>query len=221
MELFEGDSLDAALANLDSSPCVLNFASDSNPGGGWRTKQQGTQEESLCRRSSLGICLEEHFKRAGPAGYMPQDALVYCPDVVVFRAAPSSSSTLLEAPAWVSVVCGALREVRHGEGEIRRRVEGVLRTVAAGQGAGQGVGQGGGRHRVVVLGAWGCGAFGNGTEAVARQMVAAVRGIEGELQQQEGGSLERVVFAVPDKQKAAIFRKALAALDSRPSDHTI
>ena len=53
----EEDSFDAALAaTKDSSkaPCVLDFASDTCPGGGWRTKQQGTQEESLCRRSSLG-----------------------------------------------------------------------------------------------------------------------------------------------------------------------
>ena len=40
--------------------CVLDFASDSNPGGSWRSKQQGTQEEELCRCSSLGICLEGH-----------------------------------------------------------------------------------------------------------------------------------------------------------------
>ena len=65
-------------------------------------EEQSTQEESLFRRSSLGNCLEEHFKRAGSAGYMPQDAVVHCPDVVVFRAV-SSPSALLEAQAWVSV----------------------------------------------------------------------------------------------------------------------
>eukprot|EP00966_Prymnesium_polylepis_P183503 4252632-Prymnesium_polylepis.1 len=37
---------------------VLDFASDSEPGGGWRGGQQGTQEESLCRSSSLGRALE-------------------------------------------------------------------------------------------------------------------------------------------------------------------
>ena len=35
-------------------PAVLDFASDSNPGGSWRSKQQGTQEEALCRASTLG-----------------------------------------------------------------------------------------------------------------------------------------------------------------------
>lgn len=33
------------------NPVVLDFASDSNPGGGYRTNQEGTQEESLCRKS--------------------------------------------------------------------------------------------------------------------------------------------------------------------------
>ena len=55
-----GDSHAAArwaMAASDGAPrgaraaavCVLDFASDSRPGGGWRGDQRGTQEEALCR----------------------------------------------------------------------------------------------------------------------------------------------------------------------------
>jgi len=92
--LFNGDSFAAAAWMLRGAaesngclppPLVLDFASDSNPGGGFRGNQQGTQEESLCRRSNLGACLEAVFAQTGSAGYMPDDGAVYAPDVVVFR----------------------------------------------------------------------------------------------------------------------------------------
>eukprot|EP01046_Picozoa_sp_COSAG06_P067868 COSAG06_NODE_17784_length_921_cov_1.879562_1_plen_198_part_10 len=70
LTLFAGGSFEAALWLLDGAaaedsaeaarrPLVLDFASDSNPGGGWRGKQQGTQEESLCRQSNLGLAAEK------------------------------------------------------------------------------------------------------------------------------------------------------------------
>ena len=65
LTLFVGGSFEAAQWLLSKSqdkqlqtPAVLDFASDSNPGGGFRGSQQGTQEEELCRQSNLGVCLE-------------------------------------------------------------------------------------------------------------------------------------------------------------------
>lgn len=51
-------------------PLVLDFASDSNPGGGWRGGQRGTQEEALCRCSSLGVTLERFYNAVGAAAYV-------------------------------------------------------------------------------------------------------------------------------------------------------
>ena len=62
------------------SVAVLDFASDSEPGGGWRgSRQQGTQGETLCRASSLGHALEQLPYPLPTYG----DAVV--PEVVVFR----------------------------------------------------------------------------------------------------------------------------------------
>merc|ERR1712039_173958 len=108
MTLFDGTSFQAAawMTNM-SGPgaecCVLDFASDSEPGGGWKGKQRGTQEEGLCRSSNLGVCLEAHYGTAG-AAYMPQNSFVYVPDVVVFRSPEQLHYRLLEEPFWVSVV---------------------------------------------------------------------------------------------------------------------
>ena len=45
--LYKGGTLDAARQYSDSRVLVLDFASDTNPGGGWRGKQTGTQEVHL------------------------------------------------------------------------------------------------------------------------------------------------------------------------------
>ena len=58
------------------TPAVLDFASDSNPGGGFRGSQQGTQEEELCRQSNLGVCLEALYDRVGGARYHTADGEV-------------------------------------------------------------------------------------------------------------------------------------------------
>lgn len=97
-----------------SRPLILDFASDSNPGGGWRGGQQGTQEEALCRCSSLGVALETAYEFSGArcvghpnrrpgvrcdphnflcnVRYMPRMGCVYVPECVVIRANESLGS---------------------------------------------------------------------------------------------------------------------------------
>jgi len=194
MTLFQGDSFDAASWLMDSAPnaakagepCVLDFASDSEPGGGWKGKQRGTQEEDLCRRSSLGACLEEHYNKVGAAAYMPNFSVVYAPDVTVFRAA--KSYRLLERPFWVAIVAAALR-CTQSDDDFRSKINGVLR-VAGNHG-----------HRLLVLGAWGCGAFGNEAGQVAQHLATAVKAC--------GHWFDHVVFAVPRGDNLDAFRAAL------------
>jgi len=192
--LFDGTSFEAAKWLMDSrtsrsEPCVLDFASDSEPGGGWKGKQRGTQEEGLCRSSNLGVCLEEHYENVGTAAFMPHLSVVYCPDIVVFRSC--RSQRLMAEPFWVGVVAAALRSTG-SDADIRAKVDGVLH-VAGNHG-----------HKQVVLGAWGCGAFGNDPDKIAGHMLAASR--------EYRACFDHVVFAVPRGDNFEAFHAKLHGL---------
>lgn len=197
LTLFQGGALEAAEHLVGGAggkpggkpggraPCVLDFASDSNPGGGWRSKQQGTQEEELCRSSSLGVCLETHFERTSQANYMPSMGVVYAPEVLVLRRGSrrgGGPAAFTDTPFWIAVVAAALR-ITENVTELDEKIEGVIR-VCAHHG-----------HRQVVLGAWGCGAFGNDPTEVARRMVRAVGRFR--------GAFDHIVFAIPRGKSSA------------------
>ena len=78
-EVTKEDSFECVirLIKLGHNPVVLDFTSGTNPGGGWRGKQTGTQEESLCRRSNLGLLLE---KKKYP---IPHDGLDYLSECII------------------------------------------------------------------------------------------------------------------------------------------
>jgi len=79
MEITKEDTFDCVirLVNEGYNVCALDFASGTNAGGGWRGKQQGTQEEGLCRRSDLGLLLE---RKKYP---IPTDGMHYIPVVTI------------------------------------------------------------------------------------------------------------------------------------------
>src|SRR5208283_3500713 len=78
-------------------PAVLNFASATQPGGGFLSGSRA-QEESLARSSGLYACLSgnpmyEFHRTRRDAMYT--DYFVYSPDVPVFR---TDEGNLLEQP---------------------------------------------------------------------------------------------------------------------------
>ena len=107
-----------------SGVCVLDFASDSERGSGWRGNQAGSQEESLCRASSLGRALE---RLPYP---IPEYGCAHIPEVCVFR---DAAGALLDAPFHVGVIAAALCDIG-GDGEpdarqsahLDRKVHAVL-----------------------------------------------------------------------------------------------
>lgn len=170
-------------------PLALNFASAKHPGGGFLGGARA-QEESLARSSGLYACINGNpmyaFHQAhGDALYT--DYVIYSPDVPVFRdddgqlLATPYLCAFLTAPAVNAKV--VLERDRRRRAEVRtameRRVRKVL-TIAAAHG-----------HEALVLGAWGCGVFGNDTEEIAGLFHHA-------LTYHFGGSFIRVVFAVLD-----------------------
>lgn len=173
---------------------ALNFASAKNPGGGFLGNAKA-QEEDLARCSALYAC--QITKRAyydanrATASMLYTDHIIYSPDVPFFR---DDRLALLEKPFLVSIITApapnAGEAAKKGKGEIDRvravldsRAAKVL-TVAAAQG-----------HRVLVLGAWGCGVFRNDPRDVADVFARWL------VHPRFQGSFDRVVFAVYDRAK--------------------
>lgn len=188
----------------DDPVACLNFASATRPGGGYRSGAQA-QEESLARSSALVACLEStpryyQFHNAQrDARY--SDRVIYTPAVPVFR---DDEGTLLDEPYQVAFLTAAapnlfaVHDASH-LAEIpvilHRRATAVL-SVAHRH-----------AHRRLVLGAWGCGAFGNDPAMVAR-VFADLLGENGLFSHH----FSQVVFAVldPEGSRLDAFQRAFA-----------
>lgn len=164
--------------------CVLNFASATNPGGGV-VHGSSAQEVSLCRCSTLYPCLDidkmwQEFytphRRAGNPLY--NDDCLYTPGVIVFKS-DLSFPERMEEKDWyqVDVLTCAAPNLRNAPSNFMnpcagdepadiaedalyklhlKRIEKLFRVAAAN------------KAEVLILGAFGCGAFCNPPEIVAK-----------------------------------------------------
>lgn len=164
--------------------CVLNFASATNPGGGV-TSGSSAQEEALCRCSTLYPCLD--VKKLWDGFYqlhrnadnpLHNDDCIYTPGVVVIKS-DTANPELMPEKDWYQVdviTCAApnLRDIPSNRmnpnaglsaANISRdqlyelhlkRIESIFK-IAIANGA-----------EVLILGAFGCGAFRNPPEVVAK-----------------------------------------------------
>lgn len=175
---------------------ALNFASARNPGGGFLSGARA-QEESLCRASALYVCLEgqamyEYHARHTDALYASW--MIYSPEVPVFR---SDDGPLLEEPWRCAFLTAAAPNAkvlfakgRAREAEVREALfERAERVCALAAACG---------HNALVLGAWGCGAFGCDGDTVAEAFEAA-------LEKSARGAFERVLFAILDTTPTSRF----------------
>lgn len=183
-------TLEAASAYVGKKVCILNFASATNPGGGV-VKGSSAQEEAICRCSTLYPNLNEpkmwngfyrpHRQQLNP---LHNDDCIYTPGVIAFKSDTDYPQMLpLNRCYKVNVItCAApnLREkpsnvMNSGDGDMavkisnddlqelhEKRMRRVL-EITAKKG-----------NDVVILGAFGCGAFRNPPEVVARAMKTVV-----------------------------------------------
>jgi uncharacterized protein (TIGR02452 family) len=167
---------------------ALNFASATAPGGGVLTGARA-QGESIARSSGLFHCLDGrqmYARHRAVLDAMYSDYVIYSPDVPVFR---NDAGELLEEPWPLSVLTSP---AVHGKGLARYApqrladVPSVMRVrtrkvlaVASERG-----------HRRLILGAWGCGAFGLDSAMMA--------GIFAEALKEFGGAFNEIAFAVTD-----------------------
>ena len=207
-------SFEAAWDYAGYETCVLNFASATNPGGGvaWGST---AQEECLCRCSTLYANLMHH--RMWDKFYQPHreennplynDDCIYTPDVVVFKT-DTAYPELMPIEDWwhVNVItCAApnLRNDRDGtprvtitDAELKelhiKRMRRILNIVAS---------KG---NEVVILGAYGCGAFKNPPEVVAE----ALKQVTNEFRY-HFRTIEFAVYCSPrDDRNYQVFRKVI------------
>ena len=179
-------SLEAAkeYAKQGKKVCVLNFASATNPGGGV-VNGSSAQEECICRCTTLYPCLNNndlwtcfyapHRKAANP---LYNNDCIYTPNVCVFKS-DINFPELLSRDRWWRVnilTCAApnLRErpsnpmnphagykqvkVTPAELEtlLTSRIRRIFEVALANE------------NEVLILGAFGCGAFRNPPEIVAK-----------------------------------------------------
>ena len=171
-------SFEAAARYPGQKVAVLNFASSTSPGGGVVTGASA-QEESLCRVSTLYPCLKtqaawEKFYGPHRAAHNPlhNDDIIYTQDVVVLK---DDDYHPLPAPFRVDVITCAAPNLRDTPSNRYNRNDGdavhisqkkllelhvkrarKILSAAAANGA-----------EVLILGAFGCGAFRNDPAVVA------------------------------------------------------
>lgn len=166
------DTLEAAFdlhqhrTEMEKPVLVLNFANPHRLGGGIRSKP-GTQEEHLCVKTTLLCSLET--EEAWPfyqinldCGTQAQtDMILYSPNTVVIR---NPDLSLREDPFTIAVMTVSApiasrmerSELADLENILRNRIYGIIRTAIEGG------------YTRLVLGASGCGNFGNDPDLVAK-----------------------------------------------------
>ena len=217
-------TLEAASAYHGKKVCVLNFASATNPGGGV-TRGSSAQEEAICRCSTLYFSLIEQSMWKG--FYTPHraqrdplhnDDCIYTPGVVVIKT-DTATPQALPPEDWYTVnvlTCAApnlreqpsnpmndgdgARSVQIGKQELRQLHEKRMRrilSIAAAEG-----------NEVMILGAFGCGAFRNPPEIVAEAMRTVI--------QEYRSFFEAVEFAVycppRDDSNYRVFERVLGRI---------
>lgn len=193
---------------------ILNMASPLRPGGGFLNGAT-SQEESLCMRTTLYPSLQENFYR------LPDVGGVWTPDVLIFRDVTQDANELgKKERRYVGVVsAGMLRFPDLDEDEesyasqkdkdmVERKMRAVMRIFQSR------------RMERVVLGAWGCGAYGNPVREIASswRKVLLVDSSSERAGKRKGGTaqgevwsgVKEVVFAIKDRTMAEQFAKYFA-----------
>lgn len=188
---------------------ALNFASAKNPGGGF-LKGSNAQEESLARSSALYLSLTEcgddmyRHNRKKLNGGLYSDYMIYSHEVPVFRADDANNALLPGAEVYcvsfvsAPAVNATIAKKKYSQDvimtTITQRMKRVLQCFALNN------------HRTIVLGAWGCGVFGNDVHLIARLFIEC---LGSDLLR---GCFDRVVFASIDANEVQVFNDAIQGI---------
>ena len=188
---------------------VLNMASAVKPGGGF-LEGNNSQEEFLCTRTTVYPSLWDSFYR------LPDFSGIYTPDVLVFRDhLPAANDLPKRDRYFVDVISSSMIRFSDAKAEdcscgvsycdrhrdlVLRKMKAVLRMAQS-----KGI-------EKLILGAWGCGVYGNPVKEIAkcwRKVIAgAPRQRRPNAERWEG--INEIVFAIPDQTMLREFQSAFS-----------
>jgi uncharacterized protein (TIGR02452 family) len=173
-QVIEGDCLELALYLKNKhkcNPAMLIMASQSHPGGGY---QNGSfaQEENICRRTNLFMCLDDPYVMDSGRNWnypLPEFGGVYVPSCLVIRDSEENGYAFLQKPEQMSMIVSCAysnppveKRIINGDEEnvewrlsgkivksIRRKIECIFDMAVQN------------KHDAIVLSALGCGAYCN------------------------------------------------------------
>lgn len=193
------DSFEAA-KGFDN-PFVMNFANAHNAGGGFELGANA-QEEALCRCSTLfasissGAAKEMYRYNNTHISAVESDYMLLSPEVCVFRDQKGQltedyfTAAVITVPAPNRRGAALFAPQKLIAETFIRRIR-IMLKIAAENG-----------YRNLVLGAWGCGAFGNKPEAVAEYFHQVL------IDEEYGKCFDNVCFAIygrTDSRNFAVF----------------
>ncbi|KAI7285270.1 hypothetical protein KC345_g1869 [Hortaea werneckii] len=195
---------------------ILNMASPVRPGGGF-LDGANSQEEFICARSTLYPSLWDSFYR------LPELGGVWTPDVLVFRdSSPDAIELTKRERYFVDVISAGMfrfpdnNRIRASDDKldsactcgvsycdrdrelVTRKMKSVLR-IAQSKGA-----------EKLILGAWGCGAYGNPVKEVAKLWRKVIAGSPRQRRpnSERWEGIQEIIFAIPDRSMRREFQQA-------------
>jgi uncharacterized protein (TIGR02452 family) len=168
--------------NGGTIPCVLNFASFTRPGGGF-IKGSIAQEEALCHVSNLYNILisfkkhyDNNYKKISFNSGLYDNWAIYSP-AVYFKVADFDAYANIitcAAPNYTVYKTKSDNDILYDE-TLRSRIKYVLDIARDNE------------QKILILGAFGCGVFGNDPTKVATMFKSLLRNYK----------FEKVIFAIP------------------------
>lgn len=157
----------------DKKICILNFASAVNAGGGV-VLGATAQEESICRCTTLYPCLSTKDLQKGyynphriGLNFCYTDACIYTPDIVVMKSdalhpesIPENEWFCIDALTCAAPNLSTAWIPQNKLYEIHKKRGAHILSIAAANGT-----------DILVLGAFGCGAFRNNPETVSKAYI--------------------------------------------------
>ena len=180
IDVENADTLNMAIKYLDMglNPVILNMASDKTPGGGV-SRGATAQEEEIFRRTNGHLLLTPNFYP------MDKSDFIYSPKLTIAKDSRDNKYQNLKEEKMVGMIsCAAIRNPRLQDGEydeedsllMQAKIEAIVKL---------GIGYG---HDSIILGAFGCGAFNNPPEKVAKYFKFAL--------EEYGRYYKRIGFAI-------------------------